>query len=288
VGSQYEGYGETGMAHLLEHMVFKGTPKNPNIPQQFKERGASFNGTTSFERTNYFLTVPANDDNLKWALNLEADRMVNSNIAKTDLETEFSVVRNEFEAGENNPFGVLYKQTLSAMFDWHNYGNSTIGNRSDVENVPIERLKAFYKKYYQPDNAVLLIAGNFETTQALKQIATSYGTIPRPKRILEKFYTSEPVQDGQREVAVRRLGDTPLLLAMYHVPSALHPDFAAVDVMTSLLGDNPSGPLYKALVEGKKAAQTGSFVQPLRQPGFTAFMGYWAKKISSRMLAKPC
>src|SRR4051812_49417270 len=130
VGSRHENYGETGMAHLLEHLVFKGTPKHPNIPQELTEHGARANGTTWFDRTNYYETVAATEENLRWALELEADRMVNSNIARADLEKEFSVVRNEYERGENSPGGVLYKRMLPVVFQWHNYGHSTIGERS--------------------------------------------------------------------------------------------------------------------------------------------------------------
>ena len=152
VGSRHEGYGEKGMAHLLEHMVFKGTPNHPNIPEELTSHGARPNGTTWYDRTNYFETFNATEENLDWALDLEADRMVNSYIAKKDLESEFSVVRNEFESGENSPTSVLMKKVISAAYLWHNYGQSTIGNRSDIERVPIENLKVFYKKFYRPDN----------------------------------------------------------------------------------------------------------------------------------------
>ena len=140
VGSRHEAYGETGMAHLLEHLVFKGTPNHPDIPQELTEHGASPNGTTWYDRTNYFETFGATDENLEWALDLEADRMVNSYISGDDLESEMTVVRNEMEMGENSPFGILMERTMSTMYLWHNYGNSTIGARSDVEDVPIERL----------------------------------------------------------------------------------------------------------------------------------------------------
>ncbi|MFN7328107.1 MAG: M16 family metallopeptidase, partial [Bacteroidota bacterium] len=159
VGSKHENYGETGMAHLLEHLVFKGTPKHPNIPQELTEHGARPNGTTWLDRTNYFETFAATEENLKWALDLESDRMVNSYIAKKDLDSEMTVVRNEFESGENSPFRVLWQRVMATAFEWHNYGKSTIGARADIENVPIERLQAFYRKHYQPDNAVLMIAG---------------------------------------------------------------------------------------------------------------------------------
>ena len=128
VGSRHEGYGETGMAHLLEHLVFKGTPNHPNIPNELSSHGSRPNGTTWYDRTNYFETFNATEDNLKWALDLEADRMVNSYIAKKDLETEMTVVRNEFESGENNPTGVLMQRVMSTAYLWHNYGQTTQKN----------------------------------------------------------------------------------------------------------------------------------------------------------------
>ena len=152
VVNRHENYGETGMAHLLEHLVFKGTPTQGNIMTELGKRGMDFNGTTFTDRTNYFETFPASDENLQWVLTMEADRMVNSFIARADLEKEFSVVRNEMERGENNPHMVLYTRLIATSFDWHNYGKSTIGARTDVENVKIENLQAFYRKYYQPDN----------------------------------------------------------------------------------------------------------------------------------------
>ena len=168
VGSRHEGYGETGMAHLLEHMVFKGTPDHPDIPGAMKERGAQFNGSTSVDRTNYFETLPASDENLEFAIKLEADRMVNSPIKAEDLATEFSVVRNEFEMGENSPERVLSQRMAAVAYEWHNYGKSTIGNRTDIERVPVDNLRAFYKKFYQPDNAMLVVAGKFDETEGAR------------------------------------------------------------------------------------------------------------------------
>ena len=273
VGSRHEGYGETGMAHLLEHLVFKGTPRHPNIPQELTAHGARPNGTTWFDRTNYFETVPASDVNLDWALDLEADRMVNSYIAKKDLMSEFSVVRNEFESGENDPFSVMLERALSTAYLWHNYGNSTIGARADLENVPIERLQAFYRKYYQPDNAMLVVAGKFDEAKTLRLIQQKFGGIPRPRRslatgnILFPTYTAEPTQDGERQVTLRRVGDVQVAGLVYHVPAGAHTDFAAVDVLTEVLGSAPAGRFYKALVDTKKAASTGAFNFQLREPG---------------------
>ena len=271
VGSRHEGYGETGMAHLLEHLLFKGTPDHPDIVQELNERGAQPNGTTSYDRTNYFEIFPASGDNLEWALDLEADRMVNSFVAAADLESEMTVVRNEMEAGENSPISILIERIKSTAYLWHNYGKSTIGARSDVENVPIERLQAFYRKYYQPDNAVLLVAGNFEADDALALIVEKFGSIPRPERtgsnILYPTYTDEPTQDGERTVTLRRVGEVQYLAQMYHVPPGSHPDYAAVDVLAFVLGDNPSGRLYRALVETQLATQSAAFGQQLREAG---------------------
>src|SRR5712691_5265398 len=207
VGSAVEDYGETGMAHLLEHMVFKGSPKHTNIPQELTSHGARPNGSTSYDRTNYFETFAATDENLNWALGLESDRMVNSFIAKKDLDSEMTVVRNEYEAGENSPFNVLLERLIATSYVWHNYGKSTIGARSDIENVPIERLQAFYHKYYQPDNAVLTIAGRFDDEKMLALVDKYFSPIPRPTRTLQKIYTIEPTQDGERTVTIRRTGD---------------------------------------------------------------------------------
>src|SRR5205823_6948720 len=168
VGSRHEGYGETGMAHLLEHMNFKGTPTHAHIPKEIQEHGATFNASTSTDRTNYFETMPASEENLEFALGLEADRLVNSLIRGEDLASEMTVVRNEFESGENNPSSVLEEKMMGAAFQWHNYGKPTIGNRTDIERVPVENLRVFYRKYYQPDNAVLIVGGRFDRDKALE------------------------------------------------------------------------------------------------------------------------
>ena len=271
VGSRHEAYGETGMAHLLEHLLFKGTPDHPDIMQELTERGAQPNGTTWYDRTNYFEILPASEENLEWALDLEADRMINSFVTAEQLASEMTVVRNEMEAGENDPLGMLLERTLSTAYLWHNYGKSTIGARSDVENVPIERLQAFYRKYYQPDNAILVVAGNFDEPTALDLVREKFGAIPRPERAgattLYPTYTREPTQDGERRVALRRVGDVQHVVASYHVPPGSHPDYAAVDVLSFVLGDSPSGRLYRALVETQMATRTGSLAFQLREAG---------------------
>lgn len=268
VGSRHEGYGESGMAHLLEHMVFKGTPRFPNIPQQLTARGARPNGTTWYDRTNYYETFPASDDNLRWALDLESDRMINSFIAEKDLQSEFSVVRNEFEAGENDPGGVLLERVMSTAYLWHNYGKSTIGSRADIERVPIDNLRAFYKRFYQPDNAVLVVAGRIDPANTLRWVNEYFGKIPRPTRKLSPTYTVEPIQDGERHVTLRRVGDVQVTAAGYHVPAGAHPDFPAVQLLFDVLTSEPTGRLYKALVETGLATQVGGFAFNLKEPGY--------------------
>jgi len=270
VGSRIEGYGETGMAHLLEHMLFKTTKGGRDVKKDLTDHGAEFNGSTSYDRTNYFETVNASDDNLKWAIGLEADRMVNIRMEKALLDTEMTVVRNEFEMGENSPFRILMQRTMEAAYTFHNYGKSTIGNRADIEHVPMERLAAFYQKYYQPDDAVLTIAGQFDESKALADVVASFGGIPRPTRKLEPTYTVEPTQDGERTVTLRRVGDNQILMTLYHVPAATHPDNGALNVMAVVLGDNPSGRLYKALVENKKAVAEDTDMEDMHDPGYFA------------------
>jgi zinc protease len=262
VGSKHENYGETGMAHLLEHLLFKGTPKNPDIAQQHNKRGMRWNGTTWLDRTNYYQLFQASDENTEWAIQMEADRMINSFVAKKDLDSEMTVVRNEYEMGENQPFNVIIKRMQSMAYDWHNYGNSTIGNRSDLENVKIENLQAFYRMYYQPDNAVLLVAGKFDEAKVLGWVAKYFSVIPKPTRVIPKLWTVEPTQDGERQFFVRRKGDIQIVMLGYKVPSNLHPENGAVDFVNFVLTDSPTGRLHRALVETGKASQIFGFPYP--------------------------
>ncbi|MDF0604573.1 insulinase family protein [Neisseriaceae bacterium TC5R-5] len=273
VGSRHESYGETGMAHLLEHMLFKGTPTSGNLMQELGKRGMRFNGTTFLDRTNYYQTFPSGDDNLRWALAMEADRMVNSKIAQSDFDTEFSVVRNEMEMGENNPRQVLWKQLSAVSYDWHNYGKNTIGARSDVENVRIENLRAFYRKYYQPDNAVLLVSGKFDPATTLLMIQQSFGKIAKPQRQLQPTWTVEPQRDGARELRVERVGDLKLAAVLYHIAAGSHPDSVAMQVLGEILGNTPNGRLHQSLVVDKYAVAVDAWPFSLAEPGYIIF---WA------------
>lgn len=163
-----------------------------------------------------------------------------------------TVVRNEFESGENSPARVLNERITSTAFLWHNYGKSTIGSRADLENVPIERLQAFYKKHYQPDNAVLTVAGKFDEAKTIEMVNQYFGTTPKLMRQIESTYTVDPTQDGERSVVLKRVGDVQVVSTAYHIPAGSHPDYAAIQVLARILASPPSGRLDKALIDTKK------------------------------------
>ncbi|MFM7926094.1 MAG: M16 family metallopeptidase, partial [Pirellula sp.] len=230
--------------------------------------------------TNYYETLPANDDNLEFAIRLEADRLVNSKILGEDLQKEFSVVRSEFEQGENNPVGVLQQRMYSTAYQWHNYGKSTIGNRSDIERVPVDSLRGFYRKYYRPDNAMLIVAGNFDQEKALAWIQKYFGVLARPKTPLAQTYTVEPAQDGDRITTVRRVADTQYIGAVYHIPAGSDPLFPAVEILAAVLTDMPSGRLYKAMVETKQATFVAADAPSLHDPGLLTILAQVPKENS--------
>ncbi len=268
VGSRHEGYGEKGMAHLLEHLLFKETKKYKDLKKLLNELGGAANGTTDLDRTNYYEMFPANEANLKKAIEIEADRLVNTIITREKLAPEMTVVRNEFEMGESQPMSALMERVQGAAFTWHSYGRSPIGPKSDIERVPEARLRAFYTTYYQPDNAMLVVAGKFDPKKTLALVQQTFGKIAKPKRELPRTYTVEPPQDGERSVFVRRSGGTPMLMAGYHAPATFDPDGAAVAVLARVLGQMPSGRLAKDLIETKRAAKSECMFMMQREPGF--------------------
>ncbi len=268
VGSKHEGYGEKGMAHLLEHMLFKSTKNLGDIKKMLSDKGGNANGTTWYDRTNYYEIFPYSDENLRWSIEMEADRMINATLLQEDLDKEFSVVRNEFEIGENNPTRILMERVINAGYLWHNYGNSTIGSREDIERVKTSQLRKFYEKYYQPDNAVLVVAGKFDEKKALEYINKYLGAIPKPARALEEIQTVEPAQDGERYVEVKRAGDSQAVGVMFHTSAFADKDYAALAVLDQILTSNPSGYLYKSLVDTHKVSAIWSFLPQLRDAGF--------------------
>ena len=268
VGSRHEGYGETGMAHLLEHMLFKGTPTYGDITKLLKDRGVlNMNGTTSYDRTNYYETLPDDKGNLEFMFHMESDRLINSYIDGNELQKEMTVVRSEFEKNEDSPIRMLMQRIMANAYEWHNYGKTTIGNRTDIERVPVDRLRAFYRKYYRPDNVMVVVAGKFDEAQALEHAKQYFGTLKNPAADLPKTYTEEPIQDGERFVELSREGDVQVCGVGYHIPAASHPDFPACQVLASILGVEPAGRLYKNLVEKEIASTVSTTAMSLRDPG---------------------
>jgi zinc protease len=267
VGSRHEGYGEAGMAHLLEHMLFKPTPTHPRPDQELEARGAKYNGTTWVDRTNYYETLLANDENLEWAIAWEADRLVNCPIKGEELASEMTVVRNEFEMGENNASAVLEQRMFATAYEWHNYGKSTIGNRADIERVPVDSLRAFYKKFYRPDNVVLFVGGRLDEGKTLALVQKYFGPIKRPEEPIRSTYTEEPAQDGERMVTLRRVGNVAVAGVVYHIPAASDADFPATAVLEATLTADKTGRLYKSLVERRRAAKVQGMAYAWHDPG---------------------
>ena len=247
-GSAVEGLGEGGMAHLLEHLLFKGTPTTKDPMKEFSERSFSSNGTTNADRTDYFASMNASAENLNWFIGWLADAMTNSYIAKADLDKEMSVVRNEFERAGSSVDRGMWNARLALTFPNHGYGRPVIGNLTDIENVSIAKLQAFYKTWYRPDNAVLVVSGRFDATQTLAHIQQVFGKIPTATTPLPKQYTREPVQDGQRGATIRRVGGEPQTMMSWRGAPAIHIDDAALDVVAHALANAGSGRFKAAVI----------------------------------------
>lgn len=252
VGSKHEVPGNTGSTHLLEHLNFKGTPTfnrdNGNaIFNTLLGIGAQMNATTWYDRTNYYQTIPS--DKIELALHIEADRMRNSLLLKEDKEAEMTVVRNEFERGENNPGSLLNKEIWATAYMAHPYHHATIGWRSDIENMPIEVLHDFYNTYYWPDNATLTIIGDFQKDQLFTLVDKYFGKISKAPNAMRQPYTTEPEQLGPRRITVKKPGQQDLVTVAYKIPGAMHDDLPALNVLSQILGSGTSSIISKTFVD---------------------------------------
>ncbi|HEV2802417.1 MAG TPA: pitrilysin family protein [Pyrinomonadaceae bacterium] len=290
VGSRNEAVGYTGSTHLLEHMMFKGTPtfnkdRNTQIAATLQKIGAEFNATTWYDRTNYFETVPS--DKLELAIRLEADRMRNSFIADSDRQSEMTVVRNELERGQNEPMMVLDEAVYATAFREHPYHHPTIGWRADVENVPTARLKAFYDTFYHPNNATVIVVGDFERDSTLRLIDEHFGAFPATEESIPEVYTDEPPQQGERRLTIKRAGELALVQIAFHTPAVLgqlgvlsnaelaaraanppaENDIYPLVVLSALLSNGVTSRLYQALVETELAVTVNSNCDQFRDPG---------------------
>jgi zinc protease len=288
VGSRNEHTGITGVSHLLEHMLFKGTKQYRlgEIPRTLSLNGASFNASTYYDWTNYYATIAS--DRLELAMRIEADRMVNSRVEKSDLDAEMTVVRSELEGGENSPGRLLWQAVVSTAIQAHPYRWPVIGWRSDVENVSRDAIYQYYRAYYGPNNAVAVVVGDVSTPDALRLVRQHFGPI-KPISKPPAVHTVEPPQRGERRVTVRRAGSLPMAMIAWKAPAADHPDAYALDVLAAVLGEGRTSRLYQALVEKGVASRVDAGSTSLRDPflfyvNATARPGVTAERLETALL----
>ena len=265
VGSRNEVTGTTGATHLLEHLMFKGTAKynraKGNDVTNFLERiGGNYNATTWLDRTNYYAEVSS--ENLEGYMAIEADRMRNLLVRESDRQPEMTVVRNEFEIGENDPVQALDKEIMAAAYMAHPYHHSTIGWRSDIEKVSIEKLREFYNTFYWPNNATATIVGDFDPEKALKLVKKYYGVYPKSSQAIPQVYTEEPAQTGPRRVMVQRAGELGTVGVSYKSPAGSHADFPALQVLGMIMGSGKTSRFFRALTDKNLTTNVTS------EPGF--------------------
>ncbi|HYF00132.1 MAG TPA: insulinase family protein [Planctomycetota bacterium] len=248
VGSIHEGAGEAGMAHVFEHVLFRSLEGFPDVKDTFQKLGASFNGTTSFERTNFFETVPAGDENLETLIRLEAARLGRAQLKAEDLEKEGKIVESEFDIGRSFPQNQLVLQALGVLYDFHGYGRAPIGTVEDFKSLRVDAIRRFYERYYRPDNAVLFLGGRFEPARALALVRKHFGDLKAGGDGPPAYTTREPGTLGERRLVVRKPGDLALVLVAYRIPGAAHADGATADVLCRMLVAENAGPLHEALV----------------------------------------
>ena len=282
VGSRNEAIGYTGSTHLLEHLMFKGsnkfnTKKGNSVFQLLQSLGARMNATTWLDRTNYYATLPSSE--LETAIEIEADRMRNAWIKEEDRFSEMTVVRNEFERGQNRPSGVLDEHIWATAYHAHPYHHSTIGWKADIENVSIERLKNFYDTFYWPNNATVTVVGDFEEADALAKIKKHFGRIRKSSHEIPVVYTTEPKQEGKRTVILRRAGQQGIVGVAHKSPAATHEDAASFMVLSAILSSGKNSRFYKNITD--KGLTTNVFIWDslFKDPGLFAVYANLAPEI---------
>lgn len=276
VGSRNEVTGTTGATHLLEHLMFKGSDayndaKGNSVKQFLETIGGNYNATTWLDRTNYYAEIGS--EHLEGYMAIEADRMRNLWLRESDRRPEMTVVRNEFEIGENNPTHALDKEMTAAAFIAHPYHHSTIGWRSDIEKVSIEKLREFYDTFYWPDNSTVTIIGDIDPAEALNLVKKYYGAYPKAPNPIPEVYTVEPEQTGQRRVIVKRTGQLGVVGIAYKIPEATHPDQAALQVLGSILCSGKNSRLYRALTDKSLTTGVSDYTGAFHDP---SLINLWA------------
>ena len=270
VGSRNEAIGHTGSNHLLEHLMFKGSEQfnkegGTAIWNVLQDVGAMINATTWFDRTNYFELLPK--EHLPQAVKIEADRMRSAFIRDDDRKSEMTVVRNEFERGENDPWEALDKNIWATAYQAHPYHHSTIGWRSDIENVPTERLKEFYDTFYWPNNATVTVIGDFDKAKTLVLLDQKFGSISRSPHTIPEMYTTEPIQEGPRRITVKRAGEMPIIGIAHKIPEGTNKDIYALQILGRILGYGKTSRFYKRFIDTGLAADVNVWSYPLHDNG---------------------
>ena len=275
VGSRNEAIGYTGSTHLLEHLMFKGsrkfnTKKGNSVFQTLQSLGARMNATTWLDRTNYFAVLPS--EHLETLIEIEADRMRNAYIKEEDRQSEMTVVRNEFERGQNSPSGVLDENIWATAYQAHPYHHSTIGWKEDIENVSIERLREFYDTFYWPNNATAIAIGDFTEKDALSMIKKHFGKIRKSTKPIPEVYTAEPKQEGIRTITLKRAGQQGIVGVAHKTPAATHPDAPAFMVLSSILSSGKNSRFYKNITDKGLTTSVYIWDSLFRDPGlFTVY-----------------
>ena len=277
VGARNEVAGTTGATHILEHMMFKGTDRfnssdGSDYSSEMERIGARSNATTYFDRTNYYATLPS--EYVAHTIELEADRMRNLRIREADLASEMTVVRNEYERGENSPVSTLIKEIYSAAFVAHPYTHPTIGWRSDIESTTPEKLRAFYDDFYWPENAVLTVIGGFDIDATLEAVQQFYGAVPKAPHTIPVVETIEPKQLGPRRLIIERSGQVGVVMTAFKAPAGAHEDWAALSLIEQIVGADKTGRLYRALEDQGKASSTFTYAPQLRDPSLFTLGAY--------------
>ncbi len=279
VGSRNEQTGHTGISHWVEHMMFKGTPRYPAgvLDREIDRNGGIWNAQTSFDYTAYYETLPA--DRIDLAIEAEADRMVNAVFDPEEVDSERTVIISERQGSENSPMFWLNEEVQGMAFRVHPYHHTIIGDMADLETMTRDDLYHHYRRYYAPNNAIVVVVGAFDSADMLEKIKAVYGSI-HPGDTPPSVTRKEPPQMGERRVNVERPGSTAFLEVMYRAPAVSDPEWFAFAALDSILG-GPSGPgggnidnktsrLYRGLVETGIAASASGHLYMTQDPfGYT-------------------
>jgi zinc protease len=287
VGSRDERTGLTGATHILEHLMFKGTERfhkkaGTSIFDTLQRVGARVNASTWLDRTNYYEMLPK--EHLPLAVEIEADRMRGALLDEDDLESERTVILNEYDQGRNEAWRNLYDEVWSAAFVAHPYHHPTIGWRSDIETVTAEGLRYFYDTYYYPNNATVSVIGDIDRRATLELVAEHFGPLARSPEPIPEVTTREPEQRGERRVIVRQDGQLGALLHGYKAPDGLSEDTDALDVLARVLASGKASRLYRRCTDQGLTADVYAMSSRHRDPALFSLFAFLAPEATHEVV----